>query len=68
MGERVKELEDGIKYLIDDIDYNIYNIEQDFRENQDGVRSSVGGTYLRGQLKIYKEMRECLSELLEGET
>lgn len=66
MSDRTKELEQGIKDLIDQIDYNINNIEQDFAEGQDDIRHCVGGSYLRGQLKIYKELRDCLEQILEG--
>ena len=67
MDERVKELESGIKWIIEQIDYNLYNIDQDFKENQDGVCKTVGGTFLRGQAKVYRELRESLEQLLEGE-
>lgn len=66
MEERVKELESGIEFIIEQINQNLMNIDLDFKENQDGVRSTVGGTFLRGQAKAYREVRESLTELLEG--
>ncbi len=64
--DKAREYEEGIKYTLEQIDYNVSIIEQDFEENQDNVRNCSGGVYLRGQLKIYKELRGCLEQILEG--
>ena len=66
MREAVEQIKKDIQDLIDQIDYNVNNIEQDFNENQDDVRHCAGGTYLKGQLKVYGELRECLEQILEG--
>ena len=65
--DRAEQLIKDIKDVIDQIDYNVNNIEQDFNENQDDVRHCVGGAYLKGQLKVYNELRECLEQILEEE-
>lgn len=65
--DRTEQLIKDIKDVIDQIDYNVGNIERDFEENNDDIRNRIGGTYLRGQLKVYKELRECLEQILEGE-
>lgn len=62
----MEQIKKDIQDLIDQIDYNVNNIEQDFNENQDDVRHCVGGAYLKGQLKVYGELRECLEQILEG--
>ena len=65
--DRTEQLIKDIKDVIDQIDYNVNNIEQDFNENQDDVRHCVGGAYLKGQLKVYNELRECLEQIVEEE-
>lgn len=67
MDRTAEQILKDIKDVIDQIDYNINNIERDFEENNDDIRNRAGGTYLRGQLKIYNELRECLEQILEGE-
>lgn len=62
-----EEIKNDIKDVIEQIDHSIDLIEQDFEENNDNVRSTIGGTYLRGQLKAYKEIRDCLEQIIEGE-
>ena len=64
--DRAEQLIKDIKDVIDQIDYNVNLIEQDYNENQDNIRSCVGGVYLKGQLKVYGELRECLEQILEG--
>ena len=63
----MEQIKKDIQDLIDQIDYNVNNIEQDFKENQDDVRHCAGGTYLKGQLKVYNQMRDYLESILEGE-
>ena len=65
--DRAEQYKKDIEDLIDQIDYNVSLIEQDFNENQDDVRHCVGGAYLKGQLKVYNELRECLEQILEEE-
>lgn len=62
----MEQIKKDIQDLIDQIDYNVNNIEQDFEENQDNIRNSVGGVFLNGELNVYREIRECLEQILEG--
>ena len=62
----MEQIKKDIQDLIDQIDYNVNNIEKDFEENQDNIRNSVCGVFLNGELNVYREIRECLEQILEG--
>ena len=62
MEERVRELENGINALMEQIDYSRYLIEQDSADE-----GGCMNPYRYGQLKVYKEIYDSLVEILEGE-
>lgn len=57
--DRAEQLKRDIEYLIEQIDHNISLIESDCEE-QGGHMGTVPYT----KLKIYKEIRESLEEIL----
>lgn len=60
--DRVKQLENGLNYLINMIDIAVENIEKDSAE-KGGPMNPMN----YGKLAVYNEVRKICEETLEGE-